>query len=129
MIETSLSPFLYSTCSLSVINSLIEFEGGSPEFKKDSTYLFLLYEAWDLAFLFTGLLPSLVPFSTGFKRESASPSYSRLYFPCSLVITYGISVDLFKQLLRYFNSLSIWFSQRKSLLQEIYLSIRLTVLK
>ena len=37
-----LSPFLYSTCSLSVINYFIDFEVGPPMFKRDFTLLFLL---------------------------------------------------------------------------------------
>ena len=41
-LKSSISPFLYSTCSLSVINYFIGFEGGPPIFKKDYTYLFLL---------------------------------------------------------------------------------------
>jgi hypothetical protein len=41
-LESSISPFLYSTCPLSVINYFIGFEGGPPIFKKDYTYLFLL---------------------------------------------------------------------------------------
>jgi len=41
-LKSSISPFLYSTCSLSVINYFIDFEGGPPIFKKDYTYLFLL---------------------------------------------------------------------------------------
>lgn len=41
-LKSSISPFLYSTYSLSVINYFIGFEGGPPIFKKDYTYLFLL---------------------------------------------------------------------------------------
>ncbi len=41
-LESSISPFLYSTCSLLVINYFTDFDDGSPIFKKDYTYLFLL---------------------------------------------------------------------------------------
>ena len=41
-LKSFLSPFLYSTYSLSVINYFIDFEGGPPIFKKDYTYPFLL---------------------------------------------------------------------------------------
>jgi len=41
-LKSFISPFLYSTYSLSVINYFIGFEGGPPIFKKDYTYLFLL---------------------------------------------------------------------------------------
>jgi hypothetical protein len=40
-LESFISPFLYSTCQLSVINYFIDFDSGLPIFKKDY-YLFLL---------------------------------------------------------------------------------------
>lgn len=56
-LESSISPFLYSTCSLSIINYFIDFEGGPPIFKKDYTFLFLLIKINIHNLYLTGLSP------------------------------------------------------------------------
>ena len=43
MFSNTISPFLYSTCSLSVIKIILDFEGGPPVFNKNFTYFYLLY--------------------------------------------------------------------------------------
>ena len=97
------SPFLHSTCALSISKAYVGLEGGSPVFKQWTFYFFIQTVGSYRTFTFFGAI---------FKK--LLQSVSMLPVPLSFANTHGISVDFFScsywdVSVHYVSSL-LWFS-------------------